>query len=106
MSQILFICFARVIKGFYQSSLGNEVDFWDTMNVSPNILAKNSYFKKLRHGFVGERAMITTPLISSCHCIFNTNSELSQNRTEKQIVPSKTNWPFNDICYLVIACFD
>ena len=29
------------IKGFYQSSLGNEVDFRDIMNVSPNILAKN-----------------------------------------------------------------
>ena len=29
------------------------------MNVSPNILAKNQNFKKLRHGFVDERAMIT-----------------------------------------------
>ena len=29
------------IKGFYQSFLGNEVDFRDIMNVSPNILAKN-----------------------------------------------------------------
>ena len=41
--------------------------------------------------------------------IFNINSELSENRTEKQIMPSKTtvNWVFNDIwCYLVIACFD
>ena len=41
--------------------------------------------------------------------IFNTNSELSQNRTKKQIMPSKTrvNWLFNDIwCYLFIACFD
>ena len=41
--------------------------------------------------------------------IFNTNSELSQNRTEKQIKPSKTtiNWLFNDMwCYLFIACFD
>ena len=28
-------------KRFYQSSLGNEVDFRDIMNVSPNILAKN-----------------------------------------------------------------
>ena len=34
-------------------------------NVSPNILAKNQNFKKLRHGFVDERAMITTTLISS-----------------------------------------
>ena len=81
------------------------------MNVSPSILAKN--FKKLRHDFVDERAMITT-LIFSCHwktlvpfClqknipenIFLTNSELSQNRTKKQVMLSKTtvNWLFNDI---------
>ena len=41
--------------------------------------------------------------------IFNTNNELSQNRTEKQIMPFKTpvNWLLNDIwCYLVIGCFD
>ena len=62
-----FFCFAREIKGFYQSSLGNEVDFRDIMNVSPIILAKNSNSKKLRHGFVDERAPITTTLISSCH---------------------------------------
>ena len=45
----------------------------------------------------------------TCRRIFNINSELSQNRTEKQIMPSKTaiNWLFNDIwCYLFIACFD
>ena len=31
--------------------------------------------------------------------IFNTKSELPQNRTEKQIMPSKTtiNWLFNEI---------
>ena len=41
--------------------------------------------------------------------IFNINSQLSQNRREKQIMPFKTtvNWLFNDIyCYLVISCFD
>ena len=41
--------------------------------------------------------------------IFNTNSELSQNRTETQIILFKTavNCLFNDIwCYLVIGCFD
>ena len=40
---------------------------------------------------------------------FDTNSELLQNRGEKQIIPSKTttNQLFNDIwCYLFIACFD
>ena len=119
--RFLLICFAWEIKGFCQSSVGNEVDFRDIMNHFPNILAKNQYFKKLRQGFVDERALITTTLISSCHwkilvpfakektCkrIFNTNSELSQNRKEKQIMSSKTtvNWLFNDIwCYL--GCFD
>ena len=41
--------------------------------------------------------------------IFNTNTELSQNCTEKQIMPSKTttNWLFNDLwCYLFISCYD
>ena len=38
--KFLLICFDQEIKGFYQSSLGNEVDFTDIMNVSPNILAK------------------------------------------------------------------
>ena len=40
--------------------------------------------------------------------IFNSNSELSQNCTEKQIMSSKTtiNWLFNNICYLFIACFE
>ena len=33
--------FVREIKGFYQSSFGNEVDFRDIMNVSPNIFAEN-----------------------------------------------------------------
>ena len=39
---------------------------------------------------------------------FNTNCELSQNSAEKQIMPLKitVNWLFNDICYLVIGCFD
>ena len=59
--------FVREIKGFYQSSLGNEVDFRDIMKVSPNILAKNENFKKLRHGFFDERALIRTTLISSRH---------------------------------------
>ena len=39
--RFLFVCSAREIKGFYQSSVGNEVDFRDIMNVSANILAKN-----------------------------------------------------------------
>ena len=104
--RFLLICFDQEIRGFYQSSLGNDVDFTDIMNVSPNILAKNLNFRKLTHGLVDERALITTTSISSCHwktlapfClrkkrpekrIFNINSELSQNHTEKQIMPFKT----------------
>ena len=39
--KFILICFVHKIKGVYQSSLGNEVDFRDIMNVSVNILAKN-----------------------------------------------------------------
>ena len=56
--RLSLICFAQVIKGFYQSSLENEVDFRDIMNASPDTLAKNW------QGFVDERALITTTLIS------------------------------------------
>ena len=62
--KFLLICFSQEIKGFFQSSFGNKVDFRDIRNVSPNILAKN--FKKLRHGFADERALITMT-VSSCH---------------------------------------
>ena len=43
--RFLLICLAQEIKGFYQSSLRNDVDFRNIMNISSNILAKN--FKKL-----------------------------------------------------------
>ena len=49
--RFLLIYFAREMKGFYQSSLGNKVDLRDIMNVSRNIL----------------RALITATLMSSCH---------------------------------------
>ena len=39
--RFLLICFDQEIKGFYQSLSGDEVDFTDIMNVSPNTLAKN-----------------------------------------------------------------
>ena len=41
VSDFFLKCFVRVIKGFYRSFLGNEADFRDIMNISPNILAKN-----------------------------------------------------------------
>ena len=119
--RFLLICFAWEIKSFYQSSLGNEVDFRDIMNVSQISWLKIK-ISKTETWFSDKRAPITTTLISSCHwktlisfclqnktwkCIFN-NNELYQNLTEKQIMPPKTtvNWLFNDICYLLIACFD
>ena len=33
--------FVQDIKGFYQSSFGNEVDFRDIIDISPNTLNKN-----------------------------------------------------------------
>ena len=39
--KFLLICFVWEIKGYYHSSLGNEVDLTDIMNVSPNISAEN-----------------------------------------------------------------
>ena len=38
--RFLLICFVREVKGFYQSALGNEVDFSDIMKISPNIQGK------------------------------------------------------------------
>ena len=57
-------CIVRKIKGFYQSCFGNEVDFRDIINASPNISSKNWNFKNLRHGFGDEGAMIKTILMS------------------------------------------
>ena len=65
--RIFLICSSREIKDFYQSSVGNEVNFMGIINVSPNILAKNKNFKKLRHGFVDKIAPITKTWMSSCH---------------------------------------
>ena len=38
--RFLLNCFVREIKGFYQSSFWNKVDFRDIISVSLNILAK------------------------------------------------------------------
>ena len=87
---------------------------------SQTILSSRRVSCKRIRSFVHERALIITTLISSCHWetlvpfwsrkrIFNTNSELSQNSIERQMMPSKTtiNWKFSDIwCYLFIASFD
>ena len=90
------------------------------MNVSLNILNKNYNFRKLRHCFVDERALIITTLISSCHwkslvpfCLQKKRPEntfltlivnyqkktKNKKKTEKQIMSSKTTkvWGFDDI---------
>ena len=108
-------CFIQEIKGFCQSSFGNEVDFRDMMNVSLNISAKNWNFKKLRHYFVNERAMIKTKLMSCTFLLakektwkrtFNINDKLSQKCTEKEIMPFKTtvNWLFKSYVMLFTYC--
>ena len=122
--RFILICFAREIKGFYQSSLRNKVDFREIMNVSPNILAKNWNFRKLRRRFVDERAMIATTLTSSCHCKTLLPFCLRNKRPEKEFLTltvsyckivqknklsfkTAVNWLFNDIWrFLVIACFE
>ena len=90
--RFLLICFDREIEGFYQSSLGIEVDFMDIMNISPNILAKNWNFKKLSHGFVNERAIIIMTLISSCHWKTLVPICLQKKRPENAFVTLKVNY--------------
>ena len=69
------------------------------MNVCLNILAKNKNKKKLRHGFVDERALITLlTLISSCHWKTLVPFCFQKKTPENTFLPSKTtNWLFNDI---------
>ena len=90
--RFLLFWFAREIKGFYQSSLGNEVDFRDIMNVSPNILAKNVNFKRMVHGFADERAVITTTLISSCHWKTLVPFCLQKKRSENAFLTLTVNY--------------
>ena len=92
-----------------------KVDFRDIMDVSPDILAKNLNFEKLRHFFIYEKALITTTLISSYHwktlipfCLRKKKLEnafltliLNHRKIvqKKKFMPSKTtiNWLFNDM---------
>ena len=101
--RFLWICFTREIKGFYQSSLGNKVDFREIMNVSPNILAKNWNFRKLRDSFADERALITTALTSSCHWKSLVPFCLRKKRPEKAFLTLTVNYrkivQKNKLCY-------
>ena len=94
------------------------------MNFSPNILAKNQKSQKTETRLCRRKTTdnndsnIFLSLENSgtflfvkektWKRIFNNNSELSQSHTEKQIMPFKStvNRLFNDICYIVIGCFD
>ena len=117
----LLNCFVWDIKGFYQSSLWNEINFRDILNVSPKLkFEKNETFFCRWSSTDNIYMNIFVLLENACtfllakertwKCIVKTNSELSQNCTERQIMLFKTtvNCLFNDIwCYLVIiACFD
>ena len=90
--RFLLNCFVREMKGFYESSLGNEVDFRDIMNVSSNILAKNENFKKLRHSFLDERTLITTTLISFCHWKSLVTFRLRKKRPENAFLTLIVNY--------------
>ena len=67
VSQISFNLFCFEDKGLLSEFFRKRVNFRDIMNISPNILAKNQNFKKLRHGFVDEKAQIKTMLKFSCN---------------------------------------
>ena len=101
--RFLLNCFFWEIKGFHQSSLGNEVDFRAIMNLSPNILAKNPNFKNLRHGFVDERTLMPTTIISSCHwktfVPFRLQKERPENPFLKLIVNSCKILQKNKLCH-------
>ena len=106
-SQISFGLFPREIKGFYQGSTGSEVDFMDIMNVSPNILPKIKISKNLKFETQICRwksnnccgIIIFLPLKITFNFllpkekiwknIFNTNSKLLQDGTEKKICHAK-----------------
>ena len=90
--RFLLCCFVGEIKGFYQSSLGNEIDLRDIINFSPNILAKNENLKKLREAFVDESALITTTLISSCHWKTLVSFCLQRKRSENAFLTLIVNY--------------
>ena len=73
------------------------------MSVSPNILAKNYNFKKLRDGFVDERAVITTILITSCHWKILVLFCLRKKRSENAFLTLTVNFrkiaQKNKLCY-------
>ena len=67
MSQISFNLFCSGDKKLLSEFLRKWVWFHEHNERFPNILAKNWNFKKLRHCFVDEIAMIITTLTISCY---------------------------------------
>ena len=70
--RFLLICFAWEIKGFYQSSLGNEQWGWfqGQNECFPNKISwLNIKISKNWDSFIDDRALITATLISFCHWI-------------------------------------
>ena len=121
MSQISFNLFCLGDKRLLSEFLRKWGRIQGHNNISPNILAKNQNFPRFCRWKSTDNNNINIFLSLENPCtfllaeeknwkrIFNTNSELSQNRTEKQIMPFKTaiNCLFNDIWrYLFIACFN
>ena len=103
VSDYFLICFAREIKGFYQSSLENEVDFREIMNISHNIFVKIRNSKKLRRSFLDERSLITTTLISSCNSKTLVPFCLLKKRTENAFLTPTAN--YRKIVYKNKSCY-
>ena len=101
--RFLLNCFVRVIKGFHQSFLQNEVDFREIQTFSQISCQKTETrfcrWKSTDNDINIFLSLENTEKKKTWKRIFTTNSELSQNRTQKQIIRFKTiiNWLFNDI---------
>ena len=124
MSQISFNLFCSGNKRLLSEFLRKWGWFHEHNERFPKYLGKNLKFQKTETRFCRYKSNdynninIFLSLQSPCTFllakdkifkrVFSTNSELLQNRIEKQIVPLKTtvNWLFTNICYLVIGCFD
>ena len=117
--RFLLSCFVREIKDFYQDFLENEVDFRDIMNVSPNILKlkfENNEVRFFRWKSTDNNGIniflsLENPWTfllakeKTRKQIFNSNSELSQNRTGKQIMSFKTTVNYVSEIYWYMMLF-
>ena len=89
--RFLLIYFPREIKGFYQGSLGNEVDLTNKMNISPNILPKVKISKNwdtvlyMKEHWLNH---INAFLSLKNHCTFL----LAKKKTENAFLTRKVNY--------------